>query len=475
MTQEEFVSKMQKMFGIEIDITPFFTKFSDYLDMLCNTDIVPLEKIIKFLVDHESSLLTSFKNNNPIKDMLLFDGKYIRRDKESILDDEYFLNIFNKIKNKIIDDSTLPILIDIVNIIYIYGYENPKIDDMLLSNVYNEANKDNIHDVIVNAEEKSGLSLKYKSWFDRFGDKLLPYINDFDLLKERIEKLKDYINVNDLYDTCLKAIKYKENSEMPSQEDIDKINSMFDKYYEINNYLLIKLVETNECFFVHFVQSEEISYTYENGEVVEKTSKNDSEESKYNNNQNSFMLYEFLKLIKLKFKEETGQEFDNTNKEHVKYLEKKLEDYSNLRNNYPLSRIDIPLEEQYHFKRYARAASSRVSTSLIYINNPYPHLDRKVGLVLEPLEESAILSTSMGYTSQKDEPDFQNDGASFEEMVTYGVPYGTNEVAMDINKCKVSYVILLSDEPKYVKRAETLAESYHVDILKAGLESPVRN
>ena len=114
---------------------------------------------------------------------------------------------------------------------------------------------------------------------------------------------------------------------------------------------------------------------------------------------------------------------------------------------------------------YIRYSDNRLSCSLISKKKPVSHLDRKIGLVLRPKNIEAILSTSLGYTSEKSYYDFRNDSTPCTRI--FNNLDEVNETCVDLSQCEVVGVIVLSDEKEVIEKAERIAESYNVEVINS--------
>ena len=115
---------------------------------------------------------------------------------------------------------------------------------------------------------------------------------------------------------------------------------------------------------------------------------------------------------------------------------------------------------------YIRKSDNRLSCSLISRDNPVSHLNRKIGLILKPKNVDAIISTSFGYTCEKDFYDFRNDSIPCTELFEIlDSITTTNETCVDVNKCEVIGVAVLSDDEQVINKAIQLAQEYNVEII----------
>jgi hypothetical protein len=188
-------------------------------------------------------------------------------------------------------------------------------------------------------------------------------------------------------------------------------------------------------------------------------------ENNFNKKQNSKFIDSYLEKVVKLIEKTLNTKFNLNNEEHRYLLEKYLDYYNKVFNNRPLDRLPInSFEVGRGYKRYVRPRNKRLSTSFIKKENIISHLDRKVGLVIEITSPDAIKTTSIGYTSESDYEIFEEDSVSLADLIYQTDEDGVNETCLDITKCAVKYVILVGNDPKNIKRAEDLAESYGVEI-----------
>lgn len=446
------------------------------------SDRVTYEDILLVINNFELELINSFTKNELLKNKLLKKKNVIYRNEEHKLSKEYYKNILKNIRNNTNNKEADIVMTEIATLINLFGYDRFKKDKInfkkyITTNIYSIVRQDCMFgDKHPTLKDKQSLAEKMLSWSKRFGNHLTANILNFETLKNRLEALLelDYTLYKDellsLIELTEKAIVARDNETIRyNQETIEAINCIFDRYETINKEQIYNAVKgpNSEYELVHFVQSETVNYQLIGYDVIDVNESNDNInlENNFNKKQNSKFIDSYLEKVVKLIEKTLNTKFNLNNEEHRYLLEKYLDYYNKVFNNRPLDRLPInSFEVGRGYKRYVRPRNKRLSTSFIKKENIISHLDRKVGLVIEITSPDAIKTTSIGYTSESDYEIFEEDSVSLADLIYQTDEDGVNETCLDITKCAVKYVILVGDDPKNIKRAEDLAESYGVEI-----------
>ena len=440
-----------------------------------------------FIYDINDLLSTNDKDvvfhylfDEEFKDSLLTRGTKVNRTEESKINIDYIRALVNRIKNKKFDRNSILMLLDLTRFMNIYSTKLSKEDiSYILNNrIYTTVkNVDQASDgdTILSKEEQYEKSLVLMKWCKIFGNKMVDMVFSLDILLYRLMRLyslndeivKPYINeIADLIAYTRLAIEVRDNNYKPNDRNKDNINNLFVNYKKLNNKLLSDAISKDKLHLIHFVQSYDVDYKIEGIDVVNKNNSS-SKESSFNRIQNNTFIESYMDSIIPMIERELGEPFNIYQRKHRNILTGYLNIYNEIFNNTPLSRLPLTIREVYKLKDYYRKPDNRLSCSLSTDTSINPHLDRKIGLVLS-VNGGDILTSSLGYTSCKNHLDFRNDYVSYAEIIdSLNDSKSTNETVVDVNKVKVSKVIVLSNDPDVIKRAERIANNYHVELIRS--------
>lgn len=438
------------------------------------------EMLINFIDEYEPEIISSALKDNQLVENLLCDDLVVDTTKKHLITKEYIKNLINKIKNREFDTKSLTLYLYIMEIHNLFGtkFSKETIKEILDLNILSIVNNIRLvsedGDTIASASEKVELTDKLLSWNEKCGQKILPYIFLLETLKKNIislmnsnEVMSNIIyqkNLSNILKICEYSILVRDTEVVPTPEEVEQINDVFSNYDIFNKIIIIDTLEKSDTMLVHFVRDNEVNYQLIGNKITDVS---DYANNEFDSDQSSFFISSYFEHIVSKIEEQTGRKFDINNLEMRELLKRALEYYNSIINNRPLDRLPIKKRETSDdFKEYIRETDSRLSCSFVSKNNLVSHLNRKIGLVLRPKSIRSILSTSLGYTSEKNFYDFRNDCAPCTEIFKQiEVDGGVNETCVDASECDVIGVLLLSDEKKMVERAEKLAASYNTTVI----------
>ena len=479
MDYEEIFERLFKTKNIDEELRKLDSK---YLNALFDDNTLTYEKLILFINKHKSELIECALNDNSLIYDILSEDRIVDTTRKQLITKEYLENLINKINNKEFDSKTITLYLYIMQIhnLFVDRYDENTLKEILKLNLLSILNKNALLSKegrnIFRIEEKKELADKLITWNIKCGKKILPYIFQLETLKEYITTLlnsnevknsQDYKRkLSNLLKICEYGIVVRDTDVIPTKEEVEQINNLFDNYDLINKSILIDALNKDSVRLVHFIRDNEVDYQLVGNDIIDMSNKKNNE---YDLKQAEFFINSYYEYIKSAIEKQTGKRFDINNFVMRLMLKKCLDYYNRIINYRPLDRMPIKKRETgSDFREYIRETDGRLSCSLIssMTEEPPTHLDRKIGLIIRPKRE-AIISTSLGYTSEKDFYDFKNDSVPCTEIFErLGTSKFVNETCVDVSKCEVVGVLLLSDEKDVVKRAKKIAEEYNAKIIR---------
>ena len=454
-----------------------------YLDIIFASDLnTNLSTIIKFIEMYKSSIIKSIILDDNAKNNLIKERDIIDRTKISLLTPEFINNILTNIQNNKIDKFEIKTILYITSFINTYGLncDPNKIKTILDNGLFGICSNNRIvgdGETILKPEEINEKTDTLLAWQKRFGLDICYNIYNLELLKERLLQIYNCDNqlfieykeeINNLLNTCSRAIAYRDNNNIPTEEEIAQINQLFNRYEYINKSLIIKIIENNNFALAHFVREETVNYQINNGEIVDLNAKTNNV---FDKEQIDSFFNSYLNHIIPLVEKKSGEKFDPQSPKQQIIIQEYLDYFNQVFNNEPLTRLPITIREMHDFKTYIRNSDSRLSCSFISLSdNIKSHLNRKVAILLKPKNTSGILSTSYGYTSKKEYKDFRSDSLSCVDLIDQIYNSNiVNEVALDIDYCEVVGILALDESYKTLEQATRLSEQYGVPIVHYGL------
>ena len=451
-----------------------------YCDAIFDDETVTYEMIVSFINKYKNELIECALNDNVLINNILQDNRIVDTTKKSLITKEYLENLINKIETRDFETKVVTFYLYLTTI---HNLFEKKYDEQTLKEILNlnlVPILSNIRllttdgDTILKNDQKLELTDKFLSWNKKCGNKILPYIVQLEILKEYITKLmnsdqvknnNDYQNkLFNLLKICEYSIIVRDTDVVPSKEEVEQINNLFNNYDYINKSIIVDSINVGNTMLVHFVRDNDVNYQLVGNEIVDTSNKKNND---FDDNQSEFFINSYYQYAISAIEEKTGESFDINNPEMREQLNKLIVQYNNIINYRPLDRLPIKKREaSIDLRTYIRATDNRVSCSFINSEEIKTHLDRKIGLIIRPSVE-AIMSTSMGYTSEKSFYDFKYDSVPCTEIFSE-LEKGkfVNETCVDASKCEVVGVLLLSDEKDLVERAEKIAASYNTKIIR---------
>ena len=472
---------IEKLFPNDADIINKLIEINkidfDYNDVLDTKENISYDILLDFIEKHKQLIISASMNDELLIDDLLYDNNVVDRTKKSSINQQYFENLIQKIKDKQFDQQSLVFYLNIANFYNIYNsFDENQICSILENEIYSivkcTRQLSENRDKSMPNEKKRTLAEELLSWSNRCGNQILSEIIHLEKLKENLTLLynsqktkpnsKYADTLDDLIEICDYAINVRDSDIIPSKEEIHQINQLFSMYENINRQILLEMLEDENNMIVHFVRDNEVDYRLVGNEILD-VSNNDN--NTFDNIQGDFFIGNYIEYMGKVISEVTGKPLDISDSEIRELIKMYLQKYNDTINLKPLDRLPVKLREKYDMKDYIRETSDRLSCSICSKQAIKSHLGRNIGIIVKPQSPEAIISTSIKYTSEKEFKDFNNDSVPCVEIFSQiDDPTAVNETCLKANDCNVIGIVLLSNDEKYRKRAEKLAKSYNVEI-----------
>lgn len=484
MDYEKIFERLFKNKGIkkQLDQTPY-----SYLGAMFYNKNLTYEELVIFINTYKKDLIESALNDNLLIDNILYENGIIDVTKKDLITEEYLEGLIVKINNKEFDPKVITFYLYLMTIHNLFGnkYDENTLKEILNLNLMSILNNPNLltadGNILLGNDEKIQLAEKFLSWNKKCGETLLPYIFQFETLKEYITVLinSNQVRNNIVYQKtllnllkiCEYSIKVRDTNIIPSKEEVKQINNLFQTYNFINKSIIIDTLNDESIMLVHFVRDNDVNYQLVGNDIIDMSDKNNNA---FDLEQSNFFINSYYKYAISIIEQQTGKSFDIDNPQMRNMLRENLAYFNNIINYKPLDRLPISKREiDSSFHEYIRKTDGRISCSFVpNINGKAKtHLDRKIGLIIQPTMD-AIISTSHGYTSEKNFYDLKKDSVPCTRIFSeLGKKEYVNETCVDVTKCEVIGVLLLSDEKDIVERAEKIACSYNTKIIRIGAET----
>ena len=470
---------IKKILGIDIDIDEIKEIDYHYLGSVFQNPELSYESIILFMDNYKKEIISNSLKDESLIDNFLRENDIIDRTQRHTISNDYLEELINKIKKKEFDYKSITFFFYIINLLNLLA---PIYDESLIRNILNTGlfpiveNSNLVSedgDTIISDQKKIQKINILMLWYNKCGKEISPNIFLFELLKERIIKLLISRQVNkrkvyqeeliSLLKLCDYSIFVRDSNIIPTENEVEQINNIFNEYDLINKSIIANTLNEGNILLVHFVRESDVNYQLIGNKIVDVSNRHNN----FDREQSYFFIKSYIQNIIIEIQTKLGHKLDLNDSSIRQIIETKLAEYNNTMNRRPLDRLPIKKQEtSYNFMTYIRKADNRLSCSLISRDNPVSHLNRKIGLILKPKNVDAIISTSFGYTCEKDFYDFRNDSIPCTELFEIlDSITTTNETCVDVNKCEVIGVAVLSDDEQVINKAIQLAQEYNVEII----------
>lgn len=290
---------------------------------------------------------------------------------------------------------------------------------------------------------------------EKFGEDSINYIENYDLLEERIVALRNFTKVPsevqqlDILIQQLNSVetmmKQGDNSMLPL------LQQCYSDYERINREILVSRLKPPDTSIID------------------------------NPNDEKLLLLHFIPDFHQKFDTEQDEFFDGIVDESIKaFIESKYdrkfdseidsEEAMKMMENYRESRknpidlgLRIPLKNRYMNDKFCdviTALHTNLSCSIGKIGALHPHLERKIAIGFSGVPIEAIKTINSGYNNELDRFSFEKNSTAIPDVLEYIENGGTNETLVDWTQIEPSYIMVFKDTKELSEELFIEAKKY---------------
>lgn len=458
MYEKEFDS-----FGSIIKVDNFqevcLDEYDDYLDTVIEFKGTK-EDMLLIYKKYKDSILKMVLNSDKLKDKIMIEEKRtIRHDKD--LEDvanipEIVENIFEKTANlNCFEERTRNlILLEVAKLINFYGMTELTQNQHRISKEIELGIFSAKTDRYIRKNKLE--TIKKRIDIDEiFGEESIPYIENFDLLKERIKSLRDFSKIPEeiqqLEDMINQLNLIDEMIEQKNNGVLTLLKQCYSNYERINREMLLNRINTadgkiidnpndEELLLLHFLPDFNTKTDYMQDEYFQKS------------------VDEWVKnAIEAKYGRAYNPEIDS---EEAGEMYKKYK--ASKENPFDLS-LRIPLKNRYtnsSFYNVITAPHTNLSCSIGKVGSLNPHLDRKIAIGFSLFPINAIKTINKGYNNALDSFSFEQNSVPLPEVLEHIEDGGTNETLVDWTQIKSAYILIVKDNEEISEDLLMKAEEY---------------
>lgn len=417
------------------------------------------EDISVIFQKYQDSIINMILNSDKIKDIIMTEEKIVRHDKEieeTIDFQKIMTNIFeeNATLNHFEKRARTIILLEIAKLINCYGMQELTESQDKISKEIRLGIFDAKTDVYLPIPKLEKIE-KRMNLSEAFGEESIPYIENYELLKQRIQSLREFTKkpeemkqIDSLIQklSTVEILMNKQDSGM-----LTLLKQCYSDYERINRELLLarlnnadkKVIDdpNDESFLLlHFIPDFSQGTDIEQDEFFEEIA-TDSIEA----------------YIEAKY----GRKYDaKIDSEEASEL---LMDYLDSRKNPFNLKLRIPLKNRYtnnSFKDVITKPHTNLSCSIAKIGALHPHLHRKIAIGFSLVPTNAIKTINRGYNNALDRFSFEQNSVSIPEVLEHIEKGGTNETLVDWTQIEPTYIMIVKDTEKISEELLRIAEEY---------------
>lgn len=411
--------------------------YPNYLDVVIDFN-GSRDDISKVYDLYKNTIWEMIKKSNDIRDEIMLEGKNtVRHDidlNEAVDIKKVTQNTFeqNEALNPHEERARNIILLQVANLINHYGIEDLLSSQNQISKEIRLGIFEAKADIFISTSELETIK-KRLELAENFGEESIPYIENYALLKQRVQSLLDFSKVpRELQQLEVLTRQLTEVDKMLEKKDnhiLPLLQSSYEAYEKINREMISTRVGAsgnNELLLLHFFPN----------------FKNDSDRS-----QDEFFEDAVFDYTKSYIESKYGRNFDQAIDS-----EEAIEIYDQYKASkdspFDLS-LRIPLKNRYtgnHFHNIITKPHTKLSCSICTTDAMHPHLNRKLGIGISSVPINAIKTINLGYNNELDVFSFVNNSVPLPELLEYIKKGRTNETLIDWTKVKPSYIMLVQDD-----------------------------
>lgn len=451
-----------KKFGDIIKIDNFqeeCIKYADYLDYIVEFNGTK-EDISLVLQKYKDSITKMILSSDKLKDKIMTDKNGCARhdiDFDNAIDFQKIIdNIFEKNNdgNLFAENARRLIIFEIAKMIKVYGMEE-------LNSNYDKISKE-VGLGVLNARtdwcmpqaEKEKIE-KRVELSEKYGEEAIPYLEDYDLLKQRVSLLKRYVETPEEKQKVisilrkLKLVEFRMENQNGSITEL--LKESFSDYEKVNREMLISRIRVSDESVIDNPDDKRFMLLHF---IPDKSSLTDIWQDNYFEE----AINEWIKeTISSKYGREYDPEID------AKETQEIMEHYKETRRNPFDLKSRIPFKNRYandSFQNVITKSFTDLSCSVARNGDLQPHLGRKIAMGFTRIPTDAITTINLGYNNKLDRPSFENTSVAFPEILSQIIAGGTNETLLDWTKVEPAYIMVWKDTEELSEELVEEAEEY---------------
>lgn len=431
--------------------------YDDYLDTVIEFKGTK-EDIGIIFEKYKDSICRMILSGEKLKDRIMSEEEFlVRHDKEfektvdisKITDD-----IFNRKDNLnyFEERARIVTLLEVANLINYYGMEEleanqEKIEKEIRLGIF-EAKIDRYL-----PKDKLEKIMKRINIDEVYGEDAIQYIENFELLKERVQFLRDFTKVPEEIQqldyliqqlTTVDSMKVHEDTGMP-----DLLIQCYSDYEQMNRKMILSRLNSDDRSVIDDPKDESLLLLHFIPEINIDDNNNESDKSfnkSFDVSQNEFFHKVAAESIRVDIKNKYHREYDpKIDSEEANAMMKSFID--SRKKPYDL-KLRIPLKNRYtnrSFQNVITAPQTNLSCSIARVGALHPHLDRKIAIGFSRAPISAIKTINRGYNGELDRFSFERNSVSLPEVLEHIDKGGTNETLVDWTQVEPAYIMLVKD------------------------------
>lgn len=434
-------------------------EYVDYLDTVIKFKGTK-EDILLIYEKYKDSILKMVLGSDKLKDRIMTEeGLTIRHDKE--LEDtvnipEITENIFERTGrlNAFEERFRNIILLEIAKLINCYGMEELNSNQDRISKEIRLGIFDAKTDIYLPESELEKIQQRI-NLDEAFGEESIPYIENYELLKKRIQSLREFTRIPEEMQQLDDIIHQLNAVEiMKGQKGngmLALLKQCYSDYEKINRQMLLARLNTADKKIIDNPNDESLLLLHF---IPGFDKESDITQAEFFNT----ATYEWVRTsIEAKYGRKYNPELDSEEASEM------MRDYMDSRKNPFDLTSRIPLKNRYtnsFFHNVITAPHTNLSCSIAKIGALHPHLDRKIAIGFSIVPINAIKTINKGYNNALDRFSFERNSVAIPEVLEHIKKGGTNETLVDWTQLQPAYIMVVKDTEKLSEELLVKAEEY---------------
>lgn len=291
---------------------------------------------------------------------------------------------------------------------------------------------------------------------ESFGEESIPYIENLDLLSERLISLRNFTKkpaeIKEL-DVLIKKLELiRTMIQQKNPQAIPLLKGCYSGYEKINRKVLFSRLSFPENRVINNPNDDRLLLLH----FIPDYSQD------FDVDQYEFFDSVIVECIKDNIEKKHGRKFDEPI-DHEEASDMLSAFYESRQNLFDLKNR-IPIKNKYtnySFCDVITAPHTNLSCSISKIGALHPHLDRKIAIGITSPPLSAIKTINVGYNNELDRFSFERNSAAIPDVLGYiEEEKGTNETLVDWTQIEGAYIMVMKDTPKISRALLKQAKEY---------------